>query len=144
MIRILGISRAPLFSPNSVLRDTAILQSVAKCLSKNHGCDIRLIDERFLIPADLENIEGIFSMGRAKETLEILAEAEAKGLYMPNSAASLLTLNRRKLHTFYLKIYLPFHTPAGLKETTVVPNTQTMCNSFLFPKNYQKLWTCSK
>lgn len=124
MIRILGISRAPLFSPNSVLRDTAILQSVAKCLSKNHGCDVRLIDERFLIPADLENIEGIFSMGRAQETLEILAEAEAKGLYMPNSAASLLTLNRRKLHTFYKALHI--EAPEGYDETNLPQDLSTL------------------
>lgn len=117
MTRILGISRAPLFSPNSVLRDTAILQSVAKCLFKNHGCNVRLIDERFLIPSDLENIEGVFSMGRAKETLELLAEAEAKGLYMPNSANSLLTLSRRKLHSYYQSLHI--EAPEEFDETNL-------------------------
>lgn len=120
MTRILGISRAPLFSPNSVLRDTAILQSVAKCLSKDYGCNVRLIDERFLIPSDLENIEGVFSMGRAKETLELLAEAETKGLYMPNRATSLLTLSRRKLHSYYKSLHI--EAPEEYDETNLPQN----------------------
>lgn len=117
MIKILGISRAPLFSPNSVMRDTAILQSVAKCLSKQHGCAIRLIDERFLIPSDLDDVQGAFSMGRARETLEILSEAETKGLYMPNSATSLLTLSRRKLRTLYKSLQI--NAPEGFDETNL-------------------------
>ena len=127
MIKLIGISRAPLFSPNSVMRDTAILQSVAKCLSKQYGCNIRLIDERFLIPSDLEDVQGAFSMGRAHETLEILSAAETKGLYMPNSAKSLLTLNRRKLRSLYQSLQI--NAPKGCDET----NLPDDLNSLQYP-----------
>ena len=52
------------------------------------------------------------------------AEAEAKGLYMPNSAASLLTLNRRKLHTFYKALHI--EAPEGYDETNLPQDLSTL------------------
>lgn len=115
--KILGVSRAPQFSPNSVKRDAEILQGVGHELANRYGFGIRLIDERFLIPDDLEGIDCAFSMGRAKETLTMLAEAESQGLYMPNSAKSLLLLRRKSIRVLCLSAGIA--TPPGHDETNI-------------------------
>lgn len=97
-MKILGVGRAPQFSPNSVDRDAAILQSVKEQLEQAGRHEVRLIDERDLTEEVLnENFDGLFHMARSRKALQRIAEAERRGVPVCNSAGSLLQLNRRGL-----------------------------------------------
>lgn len=91
---ILLIKRAPNHSPNSVERDTAILQAVADCLTANgHGVSIASEDN---LPTEL-HADIILSMGRNRATLQWLAQIEEAGTPVFNSARAMLRINRRSL-----------------------------------------------
>lgn len=91
---ILAIGRARRFSPNSVDRDAAILESVAKALAKM-GCAVSTVSEE----DDFDGKAQVYlSMGRFERTLRLLADEEANGALVINSAASVaLCCNRHKL-----------------------------------------------
>ena len=91
---ILLIKRASKHSPNSVDRDTAILQAVADCLMAN-GHSVSIANEENL-PVE-HHADIILSMGRNHATLQWLAQIEESGIPVINSARAMLRINRRKL-----------------------------------------------
>lgn len=99
-MKLLGIYRAPRFSPNSQDRDAAILQAVATRLNAKH--EVHLIEELQFMSSPVDrDIQGVFSMARHPESLTRLKELETKGIPVFNSAQGLLQLNRRLLaHTY--------------------------------------------
>jgi hypothetical protein len=82
-MEVLAIRRARQFSPNSVKKDTAILDSVAHLLS-DEGYDVRTIDETELKKDDQADI--YLSMGRLPQTISVLKTIEDNGALVINSA----------------------------------------------------------
>lgn len=81
-MKIVGIKRDAIFSPNSVEKDRMILQQVLDGL----GDSIKMIDEKML--SSEENADVYISMARHSTTLELLKEKEKEGALIINSAYS--------------------------------------------------------
>lgn len=79
-MKIVGIKRDAIFSPNSVEKDRMILQQVLDGL----GDSIKMIDEKML--SSEENADVYISMARHSKTLELLKEKENEGALVINSA----------------------------------------------------------
>ena len=93
---ILGISRAPQFSPNSEGRDAAIFAALTSRLErKEYAVDI--ISEDLVTEVDLADYDLVFSMARGRNVLSILSQAEQSGLPVINAATRLLQLSRGSL-----------------------------------------------
>lgn len=95
----LGVLRDECFSPRSVDRDTAILQTVGKQLSSTEEYEVHYIRESHTkeLRKSLSECEGVFSMARSTEALLLMSEKEKQGVTVVNSAQALLHLNRRNL-----------------------------------------------
>lgn len=87
-IKILGIARAPRFSPNSVLKDRQILETVML----HYGGEIVL--ESALTRKHLEGVTHVFSMGREQHTLALLAEMERRGVWVMNPTVGVANCRR--------------------------------------------------
>lgn len=83
---ILAIYRAAEFSPNSVEKDIAILETVAGKL-RDRGYCIKMIKEEQLTLYEKADI--IITMGRHKQTLNILKEYKTRGTLIINSPESI-------------------------------------------------------
>lgn len=107
-MNLLGVRRAPCFSPRSEERDEAILQAVKAELEQTGAHRVTLTDEyqlcREAIPAD---IDGVFSMARSREALLREAEVEHRGIPVLNSAIGRLHLCRRRLLSCCRAIHFP-------------------------------------
>lgn len=114
-MELTGIKRAARFSPNSEDRDTAILKAVASHLAQSYGHDVRIIDEQELSLSQACHAQAIFSMARSRSSLDILAEAEEKGIAVFNSAKGLQRLSRRHIKKTCdkLDIAMPTHYETG-------------------------------
>lgn len=95
----LGVLRDECFSPRSVDRDTAILQTVGEQLTSIEECEVHYVRESHTeeLRKSLSECEGVFSMARSTEALQLLSEKEQQGVTVVNSAQALLHLNRRNL-----------------------------------------------
>ncbi len=116
-MEIIGIKRASRFSPNSGDRDAAILQAVASHLTRSYRHSVHLVDEQELTLSRINATDAIFSMARSRTALDILAEAEHKGIPVFNSAQGLQLLSRR-----YLKTVCEAH---GIAVSTHLPEKGT-------------------
>lgn len=92
--QILGIGRAPKFSPNCVDRDAAILQAVAEVL-RSRDYVVHICSEEAL--PDWQGYVAAFSMARHPQALGELARWEAEGFPVINSARSLQACDRADL-----------------------------------------------
>lgn len=90
-MKIIGIQRAAIFSPNSVAKDEAILRAVIGEL----GGDI--IKEECLQPAMLQSVDLILNMGRHCQTLDWLQKAEEEGAVVINSAEGVRRCRRSEV-----------------------------------------------
>lgn len=91
--KIIAVYRAERFSPNSVDRDRAIMQTTAALV----GCNSFIKEEE--LPehtALIESADIILSMARGKEALEILANAERHTLVI-NSATAIASSSRSRI-----------------------------------------------
>lgn len=93
---ILGISRAPQFSPNSEGRDAAIFAALTSRLERK-GYAVDIISEDLVTEVDLADYDLVFSTARGRNVLSILSQAEQSGLPVINSATRLLQLSRGSL-----------------------------------------------
>lgn len=92
---ILAVGRAERFSPNSVEKDAAILESVVNVLRK-HGHAVETVSETAL--GQCPDAVAYLSMGRLPETLRLLALRSAAGALVVNSPSAVaLCCNRRLL-----------------------------------------------
>jgi len=81
-MRVLALTRAPQFSPNSVEKDHAILMAVAERL-RLRGAEVEVLSETDEAHEEASR-DAILSMGRLPETLEWLKEQEARGIRVIN------------------------------------------------------------
>ncbi len=103
-MRILGISRAWCFSPNSSHRDAAIFNAVADRL-RDRGHHVSLVSEEDTF--EPTGYDVVFSMGRDRTFLEHLSEVESSGLVVVNSAKALLNGTRVALAVLFENAGLP-------------------------------------
>lgn len=103
-MKIIGIRRAPRYSPNSEERDRAIFAAVTRAL-EDRGHHVATYDEDAL-PQAL-SADALFSMARSTGALQRLAEAEATGLRAVNPATSLLRWERSALTELFNQEHIP-------------------------------------
>ena len=107
MLTILGISRSPQFSPNSVDRDAAIFAAVSSRL-RRAGHEVYVITEDLYITVDLSELDLVFSMARSTFVLEALEEAARSGkVCVVNNPTALLQGNRLHLMQAFQEAGLP-------------------------------------
>ena len=108
-LSVVGIQRAPRFSPNSVDKDLAILHAV---VSPFGG---RIVPEDN-IPAISELCnkapEVVFSMARSEEALDILAKLEREGSLVINSTKGVRNCQRSTLDTMMHSNGIPIPSSA--------------------------------
>lgn len=83
MLKVIGVQRAEKFSPNSVEKDLAILESV---VSPFHGNIISEDNNNLLKSALSIKPDIVFSMARDEESLNVLASIEKSGTLVINPA----------------------------------------------------------
>ncbi len=109
--KILAVSRAERFSPNSVDKDAAILQGVCDELSRL-GHTVVIVSEETLSDAPVADVT--ISMARSNEALETLRRHEAEGRLTVNSTAGVvLACNRRKQTEVFRKGDIPVPAEEG-------------------------------
>lgn len=85
-MKVLAITRAEIYSPNSVEKDRAIMEAVADRL-REKGCDVCLIGEDSLTFPDyigsLESPDLILTMGRRPETIAWLKHSGVEAVNTP-------------------------------------------------------------
>lgn len=84
-IRIAGVMRAGVFSPNHIGNDAAIFNMVAEQLRKR-GCEVNVYTEEQVVAAGGVDEPYIFNMARDEATLEVLGRLEDEGSLVMNSA----------------------------------------------------------
>lgn len=90
-MKILGISRAERFSPNSVERDRAVFSAVTERLRQaNHSVET-IGEDAFEIKS---GYDAVFSMGRSENLLRKLLKMEEEGIPIINSPSALQDNNR--------------------------------------------------
>ena len=101
MRKVLAILREPRFSPNSVDKDRAIMESVVRRLEG----DVALVDESSL--TSLGHYDLILSMARLPRTLEWLKDVEAQGCRVVNSGYAVARCRRSKLEMLMRENKIP-------------------------------------
>lgn len=90
-MKVIGVQRARIFSPNSVDRDLLILQAV---MDLTGG---KIVREEELKQEDFNGCSLVLSMARSDKALRILEEAENKGVRVVNSPEGIRNCERRQL-----------------------------------------------
>lgn len=104
MTKILGLYRAERFSPNSVEKDRLILQAVGAELQAM-GYEVSYLTEEELT-ADTP-CQVVMTMGRLKQTQQILAQKEAEGTVVVNSPESITACARAKIDAAMRQHHIP-------------------------------------
>lgn len=92
--KIILVYRAPVFSPNSVKKDKAILEAVGGVLEER-GYDVEYIQEEELMAGHEGDL--YLTMGRLPETLDILAQKEQDGCTVINTTKGVRLATSRLL-----------------------------------------------
>ncbi len=103
------IQRAERFSPNSVGKDKAILDSVADKL-RQRGCEVRMIQETPERPERAEVPAVVLTMGRLSETLAWLKTLDTRII---NSPQGVENCARHRLQTIMERIGTPIPPKEG-------------------------------
>jgi hypothetical protein len=103
-MKIITITRASQFSPNSVDSDHAIMQAVADRLTRQ-GHEVTIVSETDLINSSFSSPSStIFSMGRLPQTLAWLRRQTCRVINTPESVAA---CTRSSLERIMLRHHLP-------------------------------------
>lgn len=115
MTKILGVSRAERYSPNSVERDAQIFNKVVHALNAK-SCDVDVVCEDELHCCNDYGL--IFSMARSERALRALMDAENRGVVVVNSAEALLQNNRLALLRLFLRHDIPIPNSFEINAST--------------------------
>lgn len=142
--KIVGISRSPRFSPNSVDRDEAIFAAVVQLL-REKGWEVDRIGEDEILdhwsgaarteegtfhlstvfPAT-EDCAAVLSMARDGSVLQALAEKEKEGLVVLNSSRALLAGNRVAMARQFAAAGVPIPRTLGVYRLATVEGESVM------------------
>lgn len=98
-MRVVVVSRAPRFSPNSVERDAAILEAVRTALQAT-GHEVEWLSEEALEEKVLATAEAVVLMARDEVALKMIAAAAQQAKIWLNPPQSLLAATR----TFFTRV----------------------------------------
>ena len=110
-MKIIAITRAPQFSPNSLESGHAIMQVVADRLI-GQGHEVAMVSETEIIQKDVPRTDCILSMGRLPETQAWLRRQTCRVINTPESVAA---CSRSSLERIMLRHHLPFPPKWGDK-----------------------------
>lgn len=105
-IKIAGILRAGVYSPNHIGNDAAILNLTAEQLRKR-GCEVKIYSEEQLIAGQV-NEDIIVSMCRDQRSLPILQRKEDEGTLVINSAYGVENCIRERLTRILIGNNIPY------------------------------------
>ncbi|MCR4765271.1 MAG: hypothetical protein K5856_03745 [Bacteroidaceae bacterium] len=97
---IAGISRAPIYSPNSVDKDGAIFLAVLQCL-EGMGHQVKVYQESDLLTDEVQE-KYIFNMVRTPEAVAKLQSLETMGVVSVNSGFGIANCSRAIMTTLLL------------------------------------------
>ncbi len=124
-MKILGISRSPRFSPNSVARDKAIFQAVAGEL-RRMGHDVATVCEDDF--RDTGHADIIYNMGR--DTCFLASLARHTGVPVINSPSALLSATRTALTERFGAEGIPIPRSYTFRTATLAPaDADAFCES---------------
>ena len=103
--RILGISRANIFSPNHIGNDSMIFNLTCQSL-KSMGIDVVIMDEEEFVNSVID-IKNIFSMSRSVKAIEKLKRLEKDGYKVVNSAFGNVNCCRENMTSLLIKNNIP-------------------------------------
>ncbi|MDE6300191.1 MAG: hypothetical protein K2M19_00560 [Muribaculaceae bacterium] len=106
-IRIAGIMRAGVFSPNHIGNDAAIFNMVADQLRKR-GCEVNVYTEEELVASGGVPEPYIFNMCRDERSLEVLARLEDEGRLVINSAYGIRNCVRDRMTRIFMSVGTPY------------------------------------
>lgn len=139
-IKIAGIMRAGMFSPNRIGSDAAIFNIVAEQLRKR-GCEVRLYsEEEFIGGAVNERI--LLNMCREQRSIELLQQREDSGNLVINSGYGIENCGRERLWRILRGSNIPYpdsiavNTDEGIRDL-LVKNRMTRC--WIKRADYQSL-----
>lgn len=105
-IKIAGIMRAGIFSPNHIGNDSAIFNIVAEQLRKR-GCEVNVYsEEQFIADAVKENI--IFNMCREPRSIAMLQQLEDDGALVINSGYGIENCIRERMARILMGSNIPY------------------------------------
>lgn len=136
---ILGISRAPQFSPNSQNRDAAIFAALTSRLERK-GYAVDIISEDLVTVVDLADYDLVFSMARGRDVLTILSQAEQSGLPIINSSTQLLQLSRGEL----IQLLQQHNLPLPQTQICQLNQAQAAPHNIAFPFWLKRIDACAQ
>lgn len=105
-IKIAGVMRAGVFSPNHIGNDAAIFNIVAEQLRKR-GCEMKIYsEEQFIASSASENI--ILNMCRERRSVELLQKREDEGALVINSGYGIENCTRERMTRILLGSNIPY------------------------------------
>lgn len=104
-MKILAVSRSPIFSPNSTERDAAIFSAVSEVLRARRWKVCSVSEDE--LSADLPAVDAVFSMARGAVALQVLSQAERAAVTVVNSPSALLRMDRAALTNLFNKEGVP-------------------------------------
>lgn len=123
LIKIAGIMRAGVFSPNRIGSDAAIFNIVAEQLRKR-GCEVKLYnEEQFLAGAVAEDV--VINMCREPRSIELLQQLEDDGKLVINSGYGIENCARERMTRILLGSNIPYpesiivNTDEGIRDTLI-------------------------
>lgn len=139
-MKILGISRSPRFSPNSVDRDSAIFDAVSSRLNRR-GNDVSVISEDLFVAVNLEEFDRVYSMARGKDVIAMLAEEENKNnSIIINSAIAL----QRNTRVYLTNLFTSNNIPQPRYKVLRLPLKNEIRNEPIFPLWLKRADACTQ
>lgn len=130
-IKIAGIMRAGMYSPNRIGSDAAIFNIVAEQLRKR-GCEVNLYsEEQFISGAVEENI--ILNMCREKRSIEMLQQLEDNGALVINSGYGIENCARERMTRILLGSSIPY-------PESIIVNTDEAIRDVLVRARMNQCW----
>lgn len=130
-IKIAGIMRAGMYSPNRIGSDAAIFNIVAEQLRKR-GCEVNLYsEEQFIASGVSERI--ILNMCREQRSVELLQKLEDDGALVINSGYGIENCSRERMTRILLGSGVPY-------PESIIVNSDEAVRSALMRSHMTQCW----
>ena len=130
-IKIAGIMRAGVYSPNHIGNDAAIFNAAAEQLCKR-GCEVKVYSEDQLNSGEVKE-KNIMCMCREQRSIQRLQEMEDEGAIVVNSAYGIENCTRERMTRILLGSGIPY--PESL-----IVNTNEVVKDQLDKAGYSRCW----
>ena len=130
-IKIAGIMRAGVYSPNHIGNDAAIFNAAAEQLRKR-GCGVKVYSEDQLNSGEVKE-RNIMCMCREQRSIQRLQEMEDEGAIVVNSAYGIENCTRERMTRILLGSGIPY--PESL-----IVNTNEVVKDQLDKAGYSRCW----